>query len=53
MLQLGVLLTGGIVLALATIRKAGGVAAVLETSGDWHMLLPSSDPDFPWTIISR
>ena len=50
MLQLCVLLTGGIVLAFATIRKAGGLSSVLNTSGEWHMLLPASDPDFPWTM---
>lgn len=50
MLQLGVLLAGGIALAMATITKAGGWAAVLETSADWHMLMPADDPDFPWTM---
>lgn len=50
MLQLGVLLSGGIVLAFATIGKAGGWAAVLATSSEWHMLMPADDPDFPWTM---
>lgn len=50
MLQLGVLLAGGIVLAFTTIAKAGGWSAVLATSSDWHMLLPATDRDFPWTM---
>ena len=50
MLQLVVLLVGGIILAFATIRKVGGISAVWATSDDWHMLLPADDPDFPWTM---
>ncbi len=50
MLQLGVLLTGGIVLSAATIHAAGGWSAVLATSSDWHLLLPATDPDFPWSM---
>ena len=50
MLQLGVLLTGGLALAFATIRKVGGLSAVLATSKDWHMIMPADDPDFPWTM---
>jgi SSS family solute:Na+ symporter len=50
MLQLGVLLTGGILLSIYTIRAVGGVSAVLETSGEWDLLLPATDPDFPWTM---
>ncbi|MGO8744566.1 MAG: SLC5 family protein [Thermoguttaceae bacterium] len=50
MLQLGVLLAGGIVLAFATIAKAGGWSAVVATSSEWHMLMPADDPDFPWTM---
>jgi len=50
MLQLGVLLAGGIALAFATIHKVGGWSAVLATSDDWHMLMPADDPDFPWTM---
>lgn len=49
MLQLCVLLTGGIVLALATLNYSGGWSALMATSGEWHLLLPASDPDFPWT----
>lgn len=50
MLQLGVLLVGGIALAAATIQKAGGWSAVTETSAQWHMIMPADDPDFPWTM---
>jgi SSS family solute:Na+ symporter len=50
MLQLVVLLTGGIVLSVATVNAAGGWSAVMATSKDWHLLLPASDPDFPWTM---
>ncbi|MEA2734899.1 MAG: solute:Na+ symporter, family, partial [Humisphaera sp.] len=50
MLQLGVLLTGGILLSIYTIRAVGGVSAVVETSKTWDLLLPASDPDFPWTM---
>ena len=50
MLQLCVLLTGGIVLSVATIHAAGGWSAVMATSKDWHLLLPATDPDFPWTL---
>jgi len=50
MLQLIVLLAGGIALAFATIKKVGGWSAVIATSGDWHMLMPADDPDFPWTM---
>jgi len=49
MLQLVVLLTGGVVLSVATINAAGGWSAVMATSKDWHLLLPATDPDFPWT----
>lgn len=50
MLQLVVLLLGSATLALATVHRAGGLAAVMETSPDWHLLLPADDPDFPWTM---
>jgi SSS family solute:Na+ symporter len=49
MLQLGVLLTGGILLAIYTIRAVGGLSAVWAQSGEWDLLLPYNDPDFPWT----
>jgi SSS family solute:Na+ symporter len=53
MLQLVVLLCGGIALTIATIHALGGVKPALDAStarGDWHLLLPASDPDFPWTM---
>ena len=50
MLQLVVLMTGGIVLSVATVHAAGGWSAVMATSNDWHLLLPATDPDFPWTM---
>jgi solute:Na+ symporter, SSS family len=50
MLQLGVLVLGMIALSFFTIRAAGGISAVLETSKDWDMLLPANDPAFPWTM---
>jgi solute:Na+ symporter, SSS family len=49
MLQLVVLLTGGVVLSVATVNAAGGWSAVMATSKDWHLLPPATDPDFPWT----
>lgn len=49
MAQLAVLLVGGTVLAVATLVAAGGWPAVVESSQNWHLLPPASDPDFPWT----
>jgi len=50
MLQLCVLVLGMVVLSFVTIDTAGGIAAVMETSKDWKLMLPASDPDFPWTM---
>lgn len=53
MLQLAVLLMGGIALSVATIHAVGGVHPALHASqgpNGWHLLLPASDPDFPWTM---
>src|SRR5205085_390251 len=50
MLQLVVLLMGGVVLSIATLRAAGGWQAVVESSHSWHILLKHTDPDFPWTM---
>ncbi|KAA0994227.1 sodium/solute symporter [Dyadobacter sp. UC 10] len=50
MLQLGVLVLGGIILTVATVDAAGGVDAVIATSEDWELILPANDPDFPWTM---
>jgi len=49
MMQLVVLLGGAVVLALATYWAAGGWPALAETSKDWHLILPASDRDYPWT----
>jgi len=50
MLQLIVLVMGGIALTVVTINAAGGVSSVIETSKDWDLILPANDPDFPWTM---
>lgn len=50
MLQLVVLLLGMIILSVVTISAAGGIPAVVESSKDWEILLPATDPDFPWTM---
>ncbi len=50
MLQLVVLLTGGIALSAATIHAAGGWNAIMASSADWHLILPATDADFPWTM---
>jgi len=50
MVQLVILVLGGIVLTFATIDAAGGFQAVVETTKEWKMFYPSSDPDFPWTM---
>ena len=53
MLQLVVLLLGGIVLTIATLHAVGGVGPALAAStarGEWDLLLPYNDPDFPWTM---
>ncbi len=50
MVQLGVLIVGGLTLAFATLNAAGGWSAFMATSRDWHMLLPANNPEFPWTM---
>jgi solute:Na+ symporter, SSS family len=53
MLQLVVLLLGGIALSVATIHAVGGIGPAIEASkarGEWDLLLPATDPDFPWTM---
>ena len=50
MLQLVVLLCGGVALTVATLHAAGGWAAVADSSKSWHILLPHTDKDFPWTM---
>jgi len=49
MLQLGVLVMGGAILSVLTLHKVGGFQAVTALSDDWHLILPATDPDFPWT----
>jgi solute:Na+ symporter, SSS family len=49
MLQLGVLIVGGAVLSLMTLHEAGGWGALAATSDQWHLILPATDVDFPWT----
>lgn len=48
MLQLVVLLAGGLAVSIASIRAIGW-GTIMATSKDWHILLPASDPDYPWT----
>lgn len=50
MLQLVVLVMGGIILTVATLNASGGIESVLETTQDWELILPANDPDFPWTM---
>ncbi len=49
MVQLAVLMVGGLTLSFATLHAAGGWSGLMATSKDWHLLLPATDPDFPWT----
>jgi SSS family solute:Na+ symporter len=51
MLQLAVLLLGGIVLAVVTLIAVGGPERFLSTSTEWKLLLPASDETFPWTMF--
>src|SRR6478735_3899134 len=51
LLQLTVLVAGGLSLTVATFHKVGGTSAVMANSKNWHMILPASDPDFPWTMF--
>ncbi|SUJ25740.1 Na(+)/glucose symporter [Sphingobacterium spiritivorum] len=50
MVQLVVLVAGGIILTFATVKEAGGMQAVWDSSRDWKMFYPADDPDFPWTM---
>jgi SSS family solute:Na+ symporter len=49
MMQLVVLLSGAAALAVATYFAVGGWPTVVESTAEWHLLLPASDPDYPWT----
>src|SRR3954447_10124932 len=51
LLQLSVLVAGGLALTVATFQKVGGMPAVMADSQNWHMFLPANDPDFPWTMF--
>jgi SSS family solute:Na+ symporter len=51
LLQLSVLVAGGLTLTVAVFQKIGGTAAVIADSHNWHMFLPADDPDFPWTML--
>jgi solute:Na+ symporter, SSS family len=51
MFQLLVLVAGGLALTLMTIREVGGWSSVMEMSGDWHLLMPATDNDVPWTMF--
>ncbi|WP_256012138.1 SLC5 family protein [Desertivirga xinjiangensis] len=50
MVQLTILVLGGAVLTFATIDRAGGFESIVESSKNWKMFYPASDPDFPWTM---
>src|SRR5688500_4743293 len=54
MLQLAVLLLGGAALTIATFHRMGIGASLATINADAHatggLLLPASDPDFPWTM---
>lgn len=51
MLQLGVLIIGGTVLSVLTIKTVGGWSGVTTTADRWRLIMPASDPDFPWTMF--
>jgi SSS family solute:Na+ symporter len=50
MFQLAILLIGGLVLSCASLNAVGGWSGFVATSGTWHLILPATDPDFPWTM---
>jgi len=49
MIQLVVLLCGGIALSIKTIGAVGGWGGVMATSSQWHLLPAATDEAFPWT----
>jgi len=53
MLQLAILMTGGAILSIAAIShpKVGGLSGVFAQSHKWHLLLPATDGQFPWTMF--
>lgn len=50
MVQLVILVLGGVILTFTTISAAGGFSAVVESTQEWKMFYPATDPDFPWTM---
>ena len=50
MLQLCVLLGGGILLSWFTLKAVGGWGWVVENQKHWDVILPANDPSFPWTM---
>ena len=51
MVQLSVLLVGGVILSIYTIRAVGGWSAVADSSMHWNLLPPANDQNFPWTML--
>jgi solute:Na+ symporter, SSS family len=51
MLQLAVLIGGGVTLSIITLNAGGGWSAFVATSPEWHIFLPANDPDYPWTMF--
>ena len=51
MLQLVILMIGGASLSYMTVQHVGGIKGVWATSKEWHLLMPHTDPDFPWTTF--
>jgi SSS family solute:Na+ symporter len=51
MLQLTVLVGGGIALSVVTLKAGGGWPAFLATSPRWHIMQPATDQDYPWTMF--
>ncbi len=49
MMQLVVLLVGGVALSIAVIHAVGGWDQVMATQKEWDLILPIDDPDYPWT----
>lgn len=51
MMQLVVLLAGGVALFAVTLQRIGGPDGFLATSGEWKLLLPADHDTFPWTMF--
>lgn len=55
MLQLGVLVVGGVTLSVLTVYRAFndpkiGADAISRAAQNWHLVMPATDPAFPWTM---